>query len=198
MVFAESFWSNHRMGLPLARMTLAEFLVWEERQPERHEFYRGEVFAMVGGTARHNRVILNLASRIATHLDGSPCQVFAEGMKVQLAEGVVYPDVVVTCGKALAGDEQMIADPKLVIEVLSPSTSGYDKRDKFALYRTLPSLDEYVLIDPATRQVEVFTKAQAGAWLFTDQSRAEAVALSSIGIELSMAIIFKGVEDSAA
>ncbi len=84
------------MGLPLPKMTLPEFLAWEEQQAERHEFYRGETFAVVGGTARHNRVILNLASRIGDHLDGTTCQVFAENMKVPLAEGVLYPDVMVT------------------------------------------------------------------------------------------------------
>lgn len=186
------------MGKALQRLTMAEFLAWEELQPERHEFYRGETYAMVGGAARHNRVILNLASRIADHLDGTPCQVFAESMKVQLAEGVLYPDVMVTCGKAEAGDEQMITDPKLVIEVLSPSTKGYDKRDKFILYRTLPSLREYVLIDPAKRHVEVFTLTQAGAWLLTDQTQAGELTLSSIDCKLPLELVFKGVESEAA
>lgn len=182
------------MGMPLQKMTLEQFLAWEDAQPERHEFYRGETFAMVGGTARHNRVILNLAGRIGDQLDGTPCQVFAESMKVQIADGVLYPDVLVTCGKAEAGDEKVITDPKLIIEVLSPSTKGYDQRDKFALYRTLPSLREYALIEPATRQVEVFTLAEAGAWLFTDQSRAETLTLKSIGLELALTAVFKGVE----
>jgi Uma2 family endonuclease len=74
------------MGLPLQKMTLAEFLLWEEAQTERHEFYRGEVFAMAGGSARHNRVIVNLAGRINAHLDGTGCQVFTENMRVQLAD----------------------------------------------------------------------------------------------------------------
>lgn len=186
------------MGLPQATMTLAEFLVWEELQPDRYEFLRGEVFAMVGGTARHNRVILNLASRIADHLDGSPCQVFAEGMKVQAEERILYPDVLVACGKAEAGDEKIITDPKLVIEVLSPSTCGYDKRDKFALYRTLSSLREYALIDPATRQIEVFTKAGAGSWLFTDQTDGKVLKLESIDLELPLVLVFKGVEAGVA
>jgi Uma2 family endonuclease len=185
------------MGPPLAKMTLSEFLIWEEQQADRHEFYRGEVFAMVGGTARHNRVILNVAGRLGQHLDGSPCQVFAEGMKVQVADGSLYPDVLVTCGKAEAGDEKVVTDPVLVIEVLSPSTMGYDKRDKFALYRSLPSLREYALIDPANRQVEVFTKADAGAWLFTDQSDAENLVLRSLEVEMPMDGSFKGVEQAA-
>ena len=187
------------MGAPLLKMSLAEFMAWENAQPDRHEFYRGETFAMVGGTARHNRVILNLASRIGDHLDGTPCQVFAENMKVQLAdEGVLYPDVLVTCGKAEAGDEQVVTDPKLIIEVLSPSTKGYDKRDKFILYRTLASLREYVLIDPVKRQIEVFTLAEAGAWLLTDQTKADALSLASIDCRLPTELVFKGVESEAA
>ncbi len=181
------------MGLPLQRMTLAELLTWEEQQPDRHEFYRGETFAMVGGTARHNRVILNLANRIGDHLDGTPRQVFAENMKVQLAEGVLYPDVMVTCGQAEAGDEQIISDPKLIIEVLPPGTTGYDKRDKFILYRTLASLREYVLIDPVKRQVDVFTLADAGAWLLTDQTTAALFTLASIDFKMPMELVFKGV-----
>lgn len=185
------------MGLPLAKKTLAEFLAWEELQPDRHEFFRGEVFAMVGGTARHNRVIMNLGSRIAVHLDGSGCQAFTESMKVQIADGILYPDVVVTCDKAEAGDEQIITDPKLIIEVLSPSTKGYDQRDKFVLYRSLPSLCEYALIDPSERRVEVFTLADAGAWLLVDQTRSGALTLSSIGLTLPMEAVFKGVEQAA-
>lgn len=185
------------MAVPLQKMTLVDFLAWEENQTERHEFFRGETFAMVGGTARHNRVILNLASRIGDHLDGTPCQVFAENMKVQISVSVLYPDVMVTCGKADAGDEQTVTDPKLIIEVLSPSTKGYDKRDKFILYRTLSSLREYVLIDPAQRQIEVFTLAEGGTWLLTDQTAADVLTLASIECKLAMELVFKGVESVA-
>lgn len=182
------------MGIPLQKMTVTEFLAWEERQPERHEFFRGETFAMVGGTARHNRVILNLASRIGDHLDGTKCQVFAENMKVQIADGVLYPDVVVACGKADAGDEQAVTNPTLIIEVLSPSTKGYDKREKFILYRTLASLREYALIDPAKREVEVFTLAEGGAWTLTDQTSADVLTLTSIDCKLPKELVFRGVE----
>ncbi|HET7866483.1 MAG TPA: Uma2 family endonuclease [Burkholderiaceae bacterium] len=189
------------MGMPLAKKTMAEFLAWEEHQPERHEFFRGETFARVGGTARHNRVIMNLGSSIAAHLDGTGCQAFTESMKVQIAEGILYPDVVVTCGKAEAGDEQIVTDPKLIIEVLSPSTKGYDQRDKFVLYRSLPSLREYALIDPSDRRAEVFTLADsgawAGAWMLVDQTQAGALTLSSIGLRLAMEVVFKGVEPVA-
>lgn len=178
-------------------MTLADFLSWEEQQPERHEFFRGDTFAMVGGTARHNRVVLNLANRIGDHLDGTACQVFAENMKVQVPDGVLYPDVVMTCGKAEAGDEQKVSDPKLIIEVLSPSTRGYDQRDKFILYRSLASLREYARIEPTTRQVEVFTWTESGTWTLTDQTAADVLTLASIDCKLAMALVFKGVASEA-
>ena len=181
------------MGQPLQGMTVVEFPAWEEQQPDRHEFYRGETFAMVGVTARHNRVTLNVANRIGDHLDGTPCQVFAANMKVQLEEGVLYPDEMVTCGQAEAGDEQTVSEPKLIIEVLSSSTTGYDKRDKFILYRTLASLREYVLIDLPKRQIEVFTLTEGGAWLLTDQTTAVELALASIDCKLPMELVFKGV-----
>ncbi|MEJ7137943.1 Uma2 family endonuclease [Amphibiibacter pelophylacis] len=182
------------MGVPLKRMTVDAFLVWEESQLGRHEFYRGEIFAMVGATARHNRVILNLAGRIADHLDTGPYQVFAESMKVRVAEGILYPDVVVACDKAQAGDEQVIASPRLIIEVLSPSTRGYDKRDKFALYRSLSSLTEYALIDPSNFSVEVFTRTGQDAWAFVDQTAAQALTLCSIDLEIPLDQGFRGVQ----
>jgi Uma2 family endonuclease len=127
-----------------------------------------------------------------------PDTIFAEGVKVGLAEGCLYPDVMVTCGKAAAGDEQVIDAPKLVIEVLSPGTKGYDRRDKFILYRALASLREYVLIDPADRRVEVFTLAGAESWTLVDQSKAGALTLRSIDLVLPLEAVFKGVESSAA
>jgi Uma2 family endonuclease len=174
-------------------MELTEFLAWEEHQTERHELLGGQTFALVGGTARHNRVILNLAGRIGEQLDGTPCQVFAGSMKVQVPDGVLYPDLIVTCGKAQAGDEQIVTDPKLIVEVLSPGTRGYDQRDKFILYRSLASLHEYALIDPVKRQVEVFTCAEGGTWTLTNQTAADALTLASIDCTLAMELVFKGV-----
>ena len=183
--------------VPLQKMTWTEFLAWEEHQIERHEFVGGETFAMTGGTARHNRVILNLASRIGDLLDGTTCQVFAGSLKVKFADGVLYPDLMVTCGKAEAGDEQAVTDPKLIVEVLSPGTRGYDQRDKFIKYRTLASLRECALIDPAKRQVEVFTWAEGGKWTLTDQTTADVLTLASIDCTLAMELVFKGVERAA-
>lgn len=187
------------MGMPLPKMTLAEYLAWETAQPDRHEFNRGETFAMVGGTSGHNRVIVNLTRRIDAHLDGTPCRVFSENMKLQLAdEACFYPDVMVTCGKTFKGDELAVTEPLLIVEVLSPSIQGFDRGNKFILYRSLASLREYALIDPATRTVEVFTWTDSGAWLLTDQTHLGTLTLASIGCKLPLEWVFKGMDHDSA
>jgi len=187
------------MGVPLHRLSLAEFLAWEATQEGRHEYYRGEVFARVGGRRGHSRVIANLARHLGNHLDGTPCQVFSEGMKVQIADdGVVYPNVFVTCGKMFRQDEQVIGDPVLVIEVLSPSTQGQDRSLKFACYRRLPSLREYALVDPETRRVEVFRPADDGHWKLFDMSEDESLVLTSVDCRIALRSVFQGMEGESA
>ena len=116
------------MALVQQKMTLDEFLAWEDLQPERHEFYNGEVFAMVGGRRIHERVIANLSRQLGNHLAGSASQVFVAGMKLQLADNtVLYPDVMVTCDRADLRADLAMRAPTLVIEVLSPSTQAYDR-----------------------------------------------------------------------
>ena len=185
--------------MPLSKMTLEEFLAWEGDQPERHEFHRGETFAMVGGTRGHHRVITNLVRHLGNHLDDGPCQVFSEAMKVQVGlEAILYPDVLVTCDKHYQADELAVTAPTLVVEVLSPSTEAYDRGKKFALYRKLPSLREYVLIDLEARQAEVFRPQPDGSWSFVETSGDGVLALASIGCELPLEWVFKGMESETA
>lgn len=182
------------MGVPLPKLPLADYMAWENDQPDRHEFYRGEIFPMVGGTSGHNRVVVNLTRRIDAHLDATPCHVFSQNMKLQVSsDACFYPDLMVTCGQSFAGDELAVTEPVLIVEILSPGTKGYDRRDKFILYRSLASLREYALIDPAARTVEVFSWTAPGAWLLNDQTGAEKLSLASIGCELPMEWVFKGV-----
>jgi Uma2 family endonuclease len=187
------------MGSPLPRLTLEDFLLWENEQPDKHEFYRGEVFAMVGGRRVHGRVVSNLNAALSSALRGSPCQVFAEGMKVQPADdSIVYPDVFVTCDAADLRTDMIFKAPKLVIEVLSPTTQAYDRSLKFALYRRLASLQEYALVDPDTRRIEVFRVGADGLWVLHDMSERIALTLASVSCEISMNDVFDGVEPAEA
>lgn len=182
------------MGVPQQQMTLSAFLDWEGAQPERHEFHRGEVFAMVGGRRSHGRVVSNLVRHLGNQLDGSPCQVFAESMKLQVGDDtILYPDVFVTCDKADLATEMIFRSPTLVAEVLSPSTQAYDRGAKFALYRRVPSLREYLLVDPEARTVEAFRRSNGG-WTFHDLSEGEAVELVSIACAVPVAELFRGVD----
>lgn len=176
-------------------MTLQEYLDWENAQPEKHEFHRGEIFAMTGGRRTHGRVVSNLNRRLSEALDASPCQVFAEGMKVQVADDtILYPDVFVTCDKADLATEQIFRAPQLVIEVLSPSTQAYDRSKKFALYRRLESLQEYILVDPETRRIEGFRRTHEGQWMLHDMSDDDAMEAASIGCRVAVSDIFAGIE----
>jgi Uma2 family endonuclease len=186
------------MGSPLPGLTLEDFLLWENEQPDKHEFYKGEVFAMVGGRRVHGRVVSNLNAALKNALRGSPCQVFAGSMKVQPADDtILYPDLFVTCDAADLRTEMIFRAPKLVIEVLSPSTQAYDRSLKFALYRHLASLQEYVLVDPDTRRIEAFRVGADGLWVLHDMSERIALTLASVGCEISMSDVFDGVEPAA-
>lgn len=183
------------MGVPLHKQSIAEYLAWESAQAGRNEFWRGEVFAMVGGKRGHGRVIANLMRHLGAHLDDTPCQAFSEGMKVQVGEeAVLYPDVFVTCDREFSADQAVFTAPVLVIEVLSPSTQAYDRSKKFAIYRQLESLREYALVDPDTRRVEVFRPAEDRRWKLFDMSDDAELVLESIGCKLSLRAVFDGME----
>ena len=183
------------MGKALPKLSLADFLDWENQQPDKHEFYRGEVFAMVGGRRVHGVVVTNLTAALRALLRGTPCRVFAESMKVQPADdAILYPDVFVTCDAADLRTDMIFRAPKLVIEVLSPSTQAYDRSLKFALYRRLASLQEYALVDPDTRRIEVFRLDAIGQWVLHDMSEREALTLASVGCDIAMTDVFDGVE----
>ena len=164
----------------------ADFLTWEEQQTERHMFVRGEVFAMSGGTAEHNEATINAALALKQHLKGTPCKVFITDMRlrVEAADCYYYPDVLVTCASADINDPKLttLTGAKLIIEVLSPSTAAFDRGDKFADYRTLETLEEYALIDPDSKSIDVFRKGTDGLWvLHPSNSTSPEVRFDSVG-----------------
>ena len=154
------------MGLPLpnALMTAAEFLVWDEHETVKREFVRGEVFAMSGGQDRNNTVAMNLIMALRPHLRGSACRAYIADIKlrVEAANCYFYPAVMVTCSRADAASRLIKRDAVLVVEVLSPSTSAYDRGDKFADYRALESLAEYLLVDVDKRRCDLYRKGADG------------------------------------
>lgn len=183
------------MGLPQQKLTLPAYLDWENAQPEKHEFHRGEVFAMVGARRTHGCVVANLMRHLGNKLAGKPCRVFSDGMKVQIGDDtILYPDVFVTCDRNDLRTEMIFRAPTLVVEVLSPSTQAYDRSQKFALYRRLASLREYLLIDPETRRCELFRINADGLFVLHDMSDAEMLDLTSIACQVAIADVFDGMD----
>ena len=177
------------------KLTLQEYLDWENAQEGRHEFVQGSVLAMTEIGRIHGRVLLNLASHLAAALAGTRCQVFITSMKVQTAEDtVLYPDVFVTCDAADLATDQIFRAPTLVIEVLSPSTQAYDRSHKFALYRRISALREYVLVDPDTRRVEAFRRNAVGDWMLHDMSDDDAFVAASLDLIVAMTDVFAGID----
>jgi Uma2 family endonuclease len=187
------------MAVPARKMTLDEFLAWENAQETRHEFWRGEVFAMVGARRVHGLVAGNLFAALKSHLKGGPCRAFVEGMKVQLAnDAIFYPDVFVTCDAQDLATDMIFRHPRLVVEVLSDGTQAYDRGLKFAAYRQLASLQEYVLVDPDTRRVEVFRRNERQNFELVDQTGADELVLESVGLRLAMGEVFEGIAGDGA
>ncbi len=183
------------MGQPQSKFSLDEFIAWEETQPERHEFVRGEVFAMTGARRVHGLVSGNVFATLRQLLRGSPCRAFTESMKLKVASDVLfYPDVFVTCDRDDLQTELVFHAPTVVVEVLSPSTQAYDRGAKFTWYRTLPSLREYLLVDPDTRELQLFRRGEQGLFTLHDLTGEAAVTLASLGLSLSADEIFDGLD----
>ncbi len=157
----------------------------------KHEYVAGQVFAMVGASYNHNLIALNVAGELRQQLKGRPCTVLSSDMRLRVlvADACAYPDVVVLCDKPAFHDgrKDVLTDATLVAEVLSPSTAGYDRGGKFALYRDLPGLRQYLLIAQDRLAIDVFTRQPDGRWIleaFTDPEAA--ILLDSIGCTLTL------------
>lgn len=172
-----------------------DFLAWEATQEIKHEFADGIAYAMAGAGESHVLVSLNVATLLRAHLRGTPCRTFISDMKlkVEAADAFFYPDVFVTCTPEDAARKDYKTSPILVIEVLSPSTAAYDRGQKFATYRRLPSLQEYVLIDPERYSVDVFRKDATGHWVLYPFGLGEEVELASVGLKVPIAQLYEDV-----
>ena len=152
------------------RMTPAEYAVWEREQVERHEYYAGEVFSQAGGTRRHSLIGSNTLGEIRQRLVGHACQAHGSDMRVRIeATGYeAYPDVTVVCPPFANDTEDVITNPILLVEVLSPSTSDFDRGGKFGHYRQIPSLKEYLVLWQDEARAEHHTRTDEGLWLLRE------------------------------
>jgi len=188
------------MGLPqrIAPLTPAEYLAIERAASFRSEYYRGEIFAMAGGSPRHSLIKTNITRELSSRLRGKPCVTYDSDLRYRCPTGLyTYPDVSVICAKAEFDDENRdtVLNPTLLVEVLSKSTEGWDRGKKFDHYLTIRSLRELVYVSQDSPHVRKFFRNPDESWTFTVISGTDQIlTLVSLGVELPLAEIFERVE----
>lgn len=178
------------------KMTVEEYLEWEAQQEIRHEYVNGEVFAMTGNTIPHNDIALNFYTALRPHLRFTGCRMNVSDVKLQVSfqSRYYYPDVIVSCDPQDLNSRQFIQNPKIIVEVLSPSTSAKDRDEKCTCYLKIPTLQEYILIDAEKIFVERYCRGEGRMWLYYSYTAGEIITLSSIGFNLPIALLYEGVQ----
>ena len=185
---------------PKLQLTFDDWLEGERASLEgRSEYLDGEVFAMTGASVEHNAIVVNIVRELSIQMKGRPCQVYANDLKVRIrpADAGKYPDLIALCGEHQFQDgrRDVLLNPSLIVEVLSDSTEAYDRGKKFAIYRQIPSLREYLLISQHQVQVELFSRGDDGRWTLSDYSAlSDSVLLPSVGCTLSLAEVYDKVD----
>ena len=178
-----------------SQLTADEYLAWEREQPVRHEFYHGEVFAMAGGSMRHNALCGRVIESFGAQLRGR-CVVLTSDQRVVAAQRdrYVYPNVSAVCGPAIAepGANDVLANPTILVEVLSSSTEQYDRGLKWEGYQRIESLTDYVLVSQTEPRIEHFRRDRTRTWVYQFAGAGERLVLSS-GVELDVDAIFAGM-----
>ena len=187
------------MSLARQRLTPQEYLALERAAEHKSEYYNGQTFAMSGAREAHNLIVVNLSGELRSQFKGGPCKAFATDMRVKVdATGLyTYPDLAALCDEARFEDDtrDTLLNPSLIVEVLSKSTEAYDRGEKFAHYRRVESVTDYVLIAQDRVRVEHFARQADGRWLMTERSDLqEVLELPNLQLRLPLAEIYDKVE----
>ncbi|TAD80076.1 MAG: Uma2 family endonuclease [Oscillatoriales cyanobacterium] len=173
-----------------------DYLDLEAQSDIRHEYWDGQAYAMAGGTDAHNTIAGNLFAELRSHLRGTGCRVFMSDMKVRINQGTkfFYPDLMVTCDSGDRNQKLYKSAPCLIVEVLSDSTEAFDRGRKFAAYRQLDRLQEYVLISAHQPQVDLFRRSETGQWVLqSDEGIDAALVLETVGYRIGFDRLYEDV-----
>jgi Uma2 family endonuclease len=181
------------------KYSIEEYLQIENAAVQKNEYYRGEIFAMSGAKVPHNRIVGNFSFALRSRLQGSPCEPFNSDQRIHVEKNTLftYPDISVVCGKieTLNDDEYNVLNPTVIVEVLSPSTRNYDRGEKFKLYRDIPSLKEYILVDSETVDVECWHLNVNGHWELNEfKNMEQSVDIESLQLQIPMPEMYSGIE----
>lgn len=181
------------------KLTMEEYLQFERESVQKHEFYNGEVFSMAGAGRRHNKIFSNIFTAVGISLKGKSCQPYGSDMRIHIPENSLftYPDISIICGDILLSDEDQdtAIQPIVLIEILSPSTKDYDRGGKFKLYRDIPTLKEFILIDSESINVEAFRINANTHWELEEyKTISETLRIPSVEIAIPLSEIYEGTK----
>lgn len=190
------------MALALTKpkyITPAQYLALEEMATTKSEYFRGEIFMMAGGSPNHNRIAGNIFAEFNVGLRGRRCEAFNSDQRLLVNRNglYTYPDAMIVCGKIEFADpnRQVITNPTVIVEVLSPATKNYDQGGKFELYRDIPSFRDYILAHQDKVYIEYFHKGEDGRWVLTEfKVLTDQIRIISIDLALSLDRIYERVE----
>ena len=181
------------------KFSVEEYLEIEKASSEKHEYYRGEIFDMAGAGARHNVIFKNLFGELAYRLKGNPCQPYGSDLRIHIPENSLftYPDISIICGDIVNPDDnnETALQPAVIIEILSGSTKDYDRGTKFKLYRDIPALKEYILIDSEAIGIELFRLSADGHWQLEEYKNMEEIfQIKAVRFQMSVHDIYEATK----
>lgn len=177
------------------RMSYADYCEGERTATTKHEYLRGEVFAMTGGTPQHSALAARVTALLTRELAGRPCRVFNSDLRVRIeaTDLATYPDVSVVCDRLESAphDELAIVNPCLLVEVLSDSTEGYDRGQKAAHYRRIPALRAYLLVSQHEPRLELQVRRDDGSWLLREAEAGQRLVIEPLGVTLAVDEVYE-------
>jgi len=187
-------------AIPKTLIAEQDYLEDERKSLHKSEYYNGEIFAMAGASKTHNKIVASVILAIGEHLKGKSCSFFPSDLRVHNAENSLYTfsDVTVVCGEEKYLDDEFdtLLNPTVLVEVLSPATEDYDRGTKFKLYRTIPSLQNYLLVSSTEFAAEIYTRQANDEWILnTAQGKSSRIHISALNYDLSLSDIYAQVDD---
>jgi Uma2 family endonuclease len=181
-----------------SKLTVEEYLQFEKGSPDKHEYFRGEIFSMAGASAKHNVIFSNLFGELAYRLKGKPCRPYGSDLRIHIPENTLftYPDISIICGEIVPSktDPDTAMQPTVLIEILSPATRNYDLGGKFELYREIPTLKEYYVDSEAIGIVSHRINDQ-GIWGIQDYKSLESnLSMPAVNVSLSLKEVYEGTK----
>lgn len=177
------------------RVTYAEYRDGERAAEVKHEYLRGEIFAMTGGTPQHSALAARITALLTRELAGRPCRVFNSDLRVRIeaTDLATYPDVSVVCDRLQTArdDDLAIINPSLLVEVLSDSTEAYDRGQKAAHYRRIPSLRAYLLVSQHEPRLELQTRRDDGTWILREADAGQTLLIEPLGVTLAVDEVYE-------